>query len=62
MKQDTSITTRRGWSPGEAAKMYGVSRVFLLNLIKSGALPARKVRRRVIILDADLIAFFEGIK
>jgi excisionase family DNA binding protein len=57
---ETSITRRRGWSIAEAANIYGVSRGFLLNRIKQGALPARKRGRRVIILDADLVLFFES--
>ena len=55
----TSITQRRGWSIAEAANIYGVSRGFLLNRIKQGDLRTRKVGRRVIILDSDLLALFE---
>jgi excisionase family DNA binding protein len=55
-----SITRRRAWSIAEAATIYGVSRGFLLNRIKQGDLHARKVGRRVIILDSDLLAFFES--
>ena len=56
----TSITKRRGWSIAEAAGIYGVSRGFLLTRTKQGALPARKRGRRVILLDADLVSFFES--
>jgi excisionase family DNA binding protein len=55
-----SITTRRAWSITEAANIYGVSKGFVLRRIKQGDLPTRKVGRRRIILDADLMACFES--
>jgi excisionase family DNA binding protein len=58
----TCITVRRGWSISEAANIYGVSRGFLLNHIRQGELIARKIGRRVIILDSDLVRFFGSEK
>jgi hypothetical protein len=58
--RSTSITNRRAWSIAEAGRIYGVSRGFLLNRIKQGDLHARKVGRRVILLNSDLLAFFES--
>lgn len=61
-QQSTSITKRRAWSIPEACAIYGVSKGFLRQRIRDGHLPARKVGRRVLILDADLVNFFESGK
>jgi excisionase family DNA binding protein len=58
VKSATSIT-RRAWSISEAGSLYGISHATVRRRIKNGDLPARKIGRRVMILDADLVAFFE---
>lgn len=40
--------------------MYGVSKGFIRERISSGALPAKRAGRRVLLLHPDLVAFFEG--
>lgn len=40
--------------------MYSVSKSFLWKLIRDGSLPVKRVGRRVLIFDPDLVAFFEG--
>ena len=54
-----SELTRRAYSVAEAAAMYSVSKSFLWQSIRAGRLPVRRVGRRVLILDADLVMFFE---
>lgn len=58
-RPQTSITDRRAWSIPEAGAIYGVSNGFLRRRIKNGDLAARKVGRRVILLDKDLKDLFE---
>jgi len=52
-----SITRRKAWSAGELATAYGFSLAFVRKQIALGALPAKKIGRRVIVLDTDLQAF-----
>ncbi len=52
----TSVT-RMAWSIAETSKSTGLSRGFLRKEIKKGALRARKLGRRVVILDGDLCRF-----
>lgn len=58
--QEISITDRRAWSVKEAAKTYSVSPGFLRRQIRAGALRARRIGRRVLLLDEDVRMFFEG--
>jgi hypothetical protein len=55
--EQTSITKRRAWSVGELSKSHGLSDGFLRKKIREGALRARKLGRRVIVLDDDWRAF-----
>lgn len=40
--------------------MYSVSKGFLWARIRQGVLPVKRVGRRVLILNADLVEFFEN--
>jgi len=42
--------------------MYGVSKGFLWKRISKGLLPVKRVGRRVLLFDEDLVAFFEPPK
>ncbi len=48
------------WSLADLTKSLGVSRRFLWNEIKAGALRARKLRRRTIVLDVDLQEYLDN--
>jgi hypothetical protein len=52
-----SITQRRAWNVAELADRYGVSKGFIRQRLRE--LNARRVGRRVLILDEDAKAFFE---
>jgi excisionase family DNA binding protein len=58
----TKVTTedRRAWSIAEVAARLGVSRNFLLAQISRGALRARRLGRRVVILAEDLDSYLAG--
>lgn len=43
----------------EAARLMGIGRSTLFELIKEGRLPARKVCGATVVLRADIIAFLE---
>ena len=53
---------RRAWSVAEVSERLGVSRNFLLAHIRDGLLRARKLGRRVIILNEDLDAYLNNAK
>jgi hypothetical protein len=54
----TSITeSRKAWSANELATAYGFSLGFVRKQIALGVLPAKKIGRRVIVLDVDLEVF-----
>ena len=53
---------RRAWGVDEASRMYGVSGAFLRSKIRTGELRALKVGRRMLILERDLVEFFEGAR
>lgn len=55
--QTTSITNRSAWSVSEIAQATGVSIGFVRKQIHAGALSARKLGRRVVVLDEDLRAW-----
>jgi hypothetical protein len=55
-----SVTHRRAHGLAAAAALYDVSPQFLRLRIRDGSLRARKVSRRVLIMDDDLVRFFEG--
>jgi len=48
---------RRAWSLAEICERLGVSRNFLLGQIQGGALRARRLGRRVVVLNEDLEAY-----
>jgi excisionase family DNA binding protein len=58
--RQASIPRRRAYGVAEAAQLYSVSRGFLWKRIQDGALPVKRAGRRVLILHANLVAFFEG--
>ena len=52
---------RLAWSIAETCKKLGFSRNFLLDQIRQGLLPARRLgRRRIVILNEDLDAYLKG--
>jgi excisionase family DNA binding protein len=53
-----AVAERRAYGVQEAADLYGVSRSFMWTQIRKGAVPVQRLGRRVLILDADLRAFF----
>jgi excisionase family DNA binding protein len=50
-----------GLSIEAAAEVSGFGRSKVFELIRTGALPARKVGRRTIILRCDLVGFMENL-
>ena len=50
-----------GLSPEEAAVVAGLGRTTVFKLIAEGALPARKVGKKTIVLRADLMRFLEEL-
>lgn len=48
---------RRAWSIAEVAARLGVSRNFVLAQVSRGALRARRLGRRVVILTEDLESY-----
>lgn len=44
---------RKAWSPAELAAAYGFSVGFVRKQIRIGALPAKKIGERVIIINED---------
>lgn len=54
MTGNTSVTKRLAWGLAELAEALGVSLGFLRKEITRGSLKARKVGRRVLVLDRDL--------
>jgi excisionase family DNA binding protein len=55
MQERTSVTTTRvAWSVSEVSARTGLSRGFLRNEIRRGRLRARRMGRRVLVLDSEL--------
>jgi excisionase family DNA binding protein len=52
--------TRSAWSVSEISRSTGLSDGFLRKQIKLGSLRARKLGRRVLVLDRDLHIYLEG--
>jgi hypothetical protein len=50
-----------GLSIGETAEVSGIGRTKIFEFIGTGALPARKVGKRTIVLRQDLMIFLEGL-
>jgi hypothetical protein len=57
-----SSVTRSAWSISEISLSTGLSGGFLRKQIKLGSLRARKLGRRVVVLDKDLHRFLQGPK
>jgi excisionase family DNA binding protein len=51
---------RRAWSITETCQKVGVSRNFLLGQIQRGLLRARRLGRRIVILNEDLEAYLKN--
>jgi excisionase family DNA binding protein len=58
MQNGDGSLERRAWSVEDAAAMYGISKGFIWNQIRSGVIPIQRVGRRVLILDRELRKFF----
>lgn len=60
--KSTKVTKeeRRAWSIAEVAARLGVSRHFILAQISRGALRARRLGRRVVVLTEDLESYLAG--
>lgn len=56
----TAAPARLAWSFAEASTMLGVSSNFLRREAQRGALPIRRVGRRVLIADQDLRDYLDG--
>jgi hypothetical protein len=59
MRTKTTVT-RSAWSIAEISRSTGLSAGFLRKQLKVGSLRGRKLGRRVIVLDKDLVRFLEG--
>jgi hypothetical protein len=57
-----NVTPRRAWNIVELAALYGVSKGFVQQRIREGAIRTRHIGRRLIVLDDDARAFFEQPK
>ncbi len=60
--RSTKVTSieRRAWSITEACMKVGVSRNFMLDQIRRGVLRARRLGRRIVILNEDLDAYLNN--
>jgi excisionase family DNA binding protein len=54
----TSVT-RLGWSVAELSAALGVSKGFLRKEIRAGALPVRRLGRRVLVLNEDVQGYLK---
>jgi excisionase family DNA binding protein len=59
-KQAITLTNRRAHSLSEISAQLGVCRGFLNNEIDRGKLKARKLGRRIVVLNTDLEAYLAG--
>jgi excisionase family DNA binding protein len=55
------IETPLARSPEDAARHAGVGRTKIFEAIREGNLPARKLGRRTLVLDADLRAWLSNL-
>ena len=53
--------SRRAYSIAEVCELTGVGRTTIYASITSGALPARKIGRRTILLHDDVVAFLQAL-
>ncbi len=61
LQDDTTDFRREGLSVPEACRVAGIGRTTLYAALSSGALPARKLGRRIIILRSDLTDYLAGL-
>lgn len=52
---------REGLSIEDAAHVAGLGKTTILDLIKGGAIPARRFGRRILVLRTDLVAFLAAL-
>lgn len=58
---DNSVSGREGLSVDEACHVAGIGKTSMFDLLKAGAVPARKLGRRTIILRSDLMAWMDAL-
>ena len=58
---DRDVLGREGLSREGACHVAGIGMTMLCELLKSGAVPARKIGRRTIILRSDLMAWMDAL-
>ena len=61
LRDTTDQLPPEGMSVPEASKASGIGRTKLYEALASGALPARRLGRRVIILRSELVTFLAGL-
>lgn len=61
MYDRTGKLNREGLAVGEAVEVSGIGRTKIFELIATGALPARKVGHKTIILHSELMAFLASL-
>ena len=59
MDKVTSVTSRMAWSVYEVALCTGLSPGFIRKQIRAGKLRARKLGRRILVLDSDLCEYLQ---
>lgn len=62
MLEKANSTLRRAYSVQEVSDQTTLSVPYLRSRIRAGNLKAKKVGRRVLILDGDLQSFLEGLE
>jgi excisionase family DNA binding protein len=60
MLNTTDQTVRKAYSVKTAAQQFDASVPFVRNEIRDGNLKAKKIGRKVVILDADLQSYLEN--
>jgi excisionase family DNA binding protein len=58
---DNSVSGREGLSVDDACHVAGIGKSSMFELIKAGAVPARRFGRRTIILRSDLLAWLSAL-
>ena len=59
--KEQDFNGREGLSVEDAAHVAGLGKTTILDLIKGGALPARRFGRRILVLRTDLTAFLAAL-
>lgn len=62
--KETKVTKleRKAWSIAEVCERLGVSRNFLLGQIRDGLLRARRLGRRIVIVNEDLDHYLDNAR